>query len=497
MYMKEYIHPLDIKIASLLSDTFHLTSLYPFQQLVITRILEQEGLYGKQLVKRGMQGQLIILPTGSGKSVCFTLTSILINSVILIVYPLLSLLSDQQRRMEELGEHPVIIKGGQTKEERLILFSSITHSSSKIVLTTAEALEQQKVRTMLQSVPIGLMVVDEAHVIALWGMSFRPSYLRLRESVTLLKPHQILAFTATADKNIIAIINKVLSPGKWMHLIKGNIDRENIYYKVIPTLSKIVTLHLLASHVSLRPMIIFFSSRVMCEKVAIELTKRLREPISRYYHARLDKAERASTEKWFFESDNGILCATSAYGMGVDKKNIRSVIHYTLSNDVASFLQESGRGGRDGKPTLSASLVKVGEKLHGDDSFTSIFTHSEQCRRLGMLRLMDSIADHCSGCDVCDHSFIPSPLGEKQILHAIKNAPFRFNKETLSHHLVATSFVPIFRRSPYYGVLKNWRYEDVIEAIQTLITVEKIKIGIKKKLYINIRIKKLEKRIIS
>jgi len=313
--MKDYIHPLDTKIASLLSDKFHLTSLYPFQQLVITRILEQEGLYGKQRVKRGIQGQLIILPTGSGKSVCFTLPALLINSVTLIVYPLLSLLADQQRRMKELGEHPVIIKGGQSKEERLRIFSSITNSSTKIILTTAEALEQPSIRKMLKTVSIGLIVVDEAHVIALWGLSFRPSYLRLNESIEELKPHQILAFTATADTHIISVINKVLSPHKRMHLIKGNIDRENIYYKVIPTLSKIVTLHLLASNASLRPMIIFFSSRKLTELVAIELTKRLGVSVCRYYHAKLKKTERSSTEKWFFDSNDGILFATSAYGI--------------------------------------------------------------------------------------------------------------------------------------------------------------------------------------
>jgi ATP-dependent DNA helicase RecQ len=331
------------------------------------------------------------------------------------------------------------------------------------------------------------MVVDEAHVIALWGLSFRPSYLRLKESIALLHPHQILAFTATADKNIIHVINKVLSPHKRMHQIKGNIDRENIYYKVVPTLSKIVTLFLFASKQSLRPMIIFFSSRKMTEIVACELTKRLKEPICRYYHAKLDKEERENTEKWFFHNDNAILCATSAYGMGVDKKNIRCVIHYTLSNDIASFLQESGRGGRDGKPTYSITLITVGEKLRKDDSYTSIFTESTLCRRKQMLELMDSISDHCSGCDVCDNSFIPSPLGEKQIIGSIKIAPLRYTKYTLAHHLVATPFRIIFPTSPYFGVLTSWKYEEVLKAIQLLIDQGKIAIRIQKKLYVPTR----------
>ncbi|NCB01883.1 MAG: ATP-dependent DNA helicase RecQ, partial [Spirochaetia bacterium] len=481
-----YLHSTDIKINSLLKEKFHLPSLYPFQELVITRILEQEGLYGKERVQRGTTSQLIILPTGSGKSVCFTLPAMLITSITLIVYPLLSLLSDQKRRMEELGESPIIIKGGQSKEERERIFSLIISNQGKIILTTAEALEQPSIQNMLALRPIGLLVIDEAHVIAQWGLTFRPSYLTLTDSILFLKPHQILAFTATADTHIIEVINKVLSPSKRMHEIKGNIDRENIFYKVIPTLSKIVTLNLLASNTSLRPMIIFFSNRDKCEQVAIELTKRLKEPICRYYHAKLDKKERSLTEKWFFESNDGILCATSAYGMGVDKKNIRTVIHYTLSNDVASFLQESGRGGRDGLPTLSITLLSVGESLKSEPLFASIFLTATTCRRKRMAELIQSPIDYCSGCDVCDNSFIPIPLGEKEILKAIKMAPLRFKETSLAHHLVATSYKPIYPFAPYYGVLKGWRIEDVKIAIKLLINIKKIKIGINKRLYIPI-----------
>lgn len=481
--MNDYLHPTDITINTLLRDKFHLPSLYPFQQLVITRILEQEGLYGKERVLRGNTSQLIVLPTGSGKSVCFTLPAMMIHSVTLIIYPLLSLLGDQKRRLEELGEAPVILKGGQSRLEREEIFSSIINSKSKIILTTAETLEQKSVRSMLQRVPIGLMVVDEAHVIALWGLSFRPSYLRLQMSIAILHPHQILAFTATADTHIIKVINKVLSPNKRMHQIKGNIDRENIYYKVMPTLSKIVTLHLLTSIVSLRPLIIFFSSRKMCELVACELIKRLKEPICRYYHAKLDKKEKEEIEKWFFKSNDGILCATSAYGMGVDKKNIRSVIHYSISSDIASFLQESGRGGRDGKPTLSVTLLGKGEILRGDEPFISIFKDSTTCRRKRMLQLMDGELEHCSGCDVCDNSFISSFLGEKEIIQTLRFAPLRYSKETLAHHLVKTPYKPIYPRSTYYGILESWGFEEVTRAIDELIRIHKIRI-LKNRLYI-------------
>ncbi len=493
--MNESSTKIEITIESILKEKFHLSSLYPFQQLVVTRILEQEGLFGNKKVHKGTTSQLIILPTGSGKSVCFTLPAMLINSVTLIVYPLLSLLSDQKRRIESLGEKPVIIKGGQSHADRTKIFNTIRNGEAKILLTTAETLQNQSVLAILSSIPIGLMVIDEAHVIAQWGLTFRPSYLSLRKSIESLTPHQILAFTATADENIIQVINNVLSPSKRMHQIKGNIDRENIYYKVIPTLSKIHTLTHIASTRSLRPLIIFFSNRDLSEKVACELSKRLKEPICRYYHAKLDKTERSHTERWFFESDNAILCATSAYGMGVDKKNIRCVVHYSLSNDVSSFLQESGRGGRDGKLTLSITLYERDEYVRGKQDYASIFFDSSACRRKRLLDLMESPIEHCSGCDVCDRSYISTPLGEKEILRTISLAPFRFSRVSLSHHLVATHYKNIFPYGSNYGLLKDWTVDDVMNSISTLIRAKEICIRWSDKLYIPINKLRLVKRI--
>ena len=472
--MKEYLHPTDRKVHSLLVDTFHLTSLYPFQELVIKKILEQEGHYGEALVKPGVQSHLIILPTGSGKSVCFTLPAMLLSSITLIIYPLLSLLSDQKRRMEELGEHPVILKGGQSAQEREKLFEHLTQRDSHIILTTAEMLENQTIREKLHQLPISLVVIDEAHVIAQWGLTFRPSYLHLKEHILTLPCHQILAFTATSDSYITKVINDILSPRRKMDIIRGNIDRENIYYQVIPTLSKIHTLYQIVKDENFRPAIVFFRSRKGCEQISIELLKRLRAPIIRPYHAKLDPSERKKTEQWFFSHDGAILCATSAYGMGVDKKNIRCVIHWDLSHDVASFLQESGRGGRDGNPFYSITLLTQGENLEVEDDLQEIFIHSNRCRRERLLALMETPLDSCNGCDVCNQTYVEEPLGEREILKAIKLAPLRYTPSSIAHHLCGTTFKPIYIHSPFYKVLSTWTHEELLEAIQTLLKCGKL-----------------------
>ncbi|MDC7244523.1 MAG: RecQ family ATP-dependent DNA helicase [Sphaerochaetaceae bacterium] len=466
--MKDEQSQTDRQIENILQKRFHLDSLYPFQQLVIRDILEQEGLYGEEYVRKGPAGTVVILPTGSGKSVCFTLPAMIIKSVTVIIYPLLSLLGDQMRRMKELGEHPAVLKGGQTEQEREYQFSSIIRGDTHIILTTPEMLEDKRILERLGQLTISLIVVDEAHVIAQWGLTFRPSYIRLRESLQQLRCNHILAFTATSDDRITSVINSILLPHGQMNIIRGNTDRENIYYQVCVTLSKMNTLYNIVKNPRMRPAIVFFRSRKGCEQTAVDLIFRLRMPIVRPYHAKLDRAEREATEKWFFDHPDAVLCATSAYGMGVDKKDIRSVIHWDLSEDAPAFLQESGRGGRDGRQFYSFTLITPLSHDH-TTPLQSVFYDSSRCRRERLMELMGTPIEACSGCDVCNGTFYPKPAGQHEILRAVKSRPLHFTVSTLAHHLGGTSYRPVDTRLPFYSVFSSWTYEEIYEAVETLI----------------------------
>lgn len=190
-------------ILTTLRNRFSLTSLYPFQELVVRTILEKEG-QGKR------NNLLVILPTGAGKSVCFMLPSLIIDGITMIIYPLLSLLNDQKRRIEALGEEVVVLRGGQSTEERESLFATLSSGSASFLLLTCEILEIESMRKRIARLPISLAVVDEAHVIAQWGLSFRPAYLHLGSHIAEIAPNQVLAFTATLDKNNASIIRTYL-----------------------------------------------------------------------------------------------------------------------------------------------------------------------------------------------------------------------------------------------------------------------------------------------
>ena len=187
---------------------------------------------------------------------------------------------------------------------------------TQALLLTCEILEIESVRKRIALLPVSLAVVDEAHVIAQWGLTFRPAYLHLGSHIAKIAPHQVLAFTATLDRANASVIRTYLFQGQNYHTIRGSSDRENIQYRVMRTLSKDLSLRLLLVLPSLRPAIVFFRSRRKTELVAERLREHLEGIEVSSYHAGMEREERERVEQWFYESSSGVLCATSAYGIG-------------------------------------------------------------------------------------------------------------------------------------------------------------------------------------
>ncbi|MDD5075678.1 MAG: RecQ family ATP-dependent DNA helicase [Sphaerochaetaceae bacterium] len=471
---------IDNRIKNVLREKFHLRTLYPYQELVIRTILESARMFGHNEAGSAPKHQLVVLPTGSGKSVCFMLPSLLVNGITIAIYPLLSLMNDQARRMKELGVKCAVFKGGQSTQERNELFRSIEDGSCSFIITNPETLGSASMLSKLCSSPIALIVIDEAHTVVQWGETFRPAYLDLPHIFNELHPDQILAFTATASPQIIDRITDIMFKGRRPHIVLGNPDRPNITYKTLPSICKIHDIERLFKHNIALPAVIFCSTRKRCETVAWELKRRLNPQAIRYYHAGLDKEEREATEKWFYTHPNAILCCTSAYGMGVDKKNIRSVIHYDLSTDAESFLQESGRAGRDNLPTTSIVIMGIEEqtkvkKIANDAPFVqlcTVFMRTDMCRRKSLLKIMGYSEEHCSGCDVCDDNIITEPEGSHEILSLIRCTPFHYTKEQvafiLSGNPIPWRLYEHLSGHPLFGILDNWEPEDIQEGLQSL-----------------------------
>lgn len=408
-------------VAKAAYENFGIKYMFPWQRLVVANILEayeyhkkiaeltpeQKENFDEEDTDSFCKGrQIVLLPTGAGKSLCFQVPALLLDGPSLIIYPLLALMSDQQRRMEEGSLRSVVFRGGQTVEERERNFLKIK-DGAKIILANPEVLKSNELLEQLKTVGIKHIAIDEAHCVSEWGDSFRPAYLGLGDVIKKLNPPIVTAFTATASPKVLARVAEILFENE-AHVVRSESDRQNIHYYVRRAAIKQKEALFLAK-TELRPMIIFCGTRNKTEKMSRELNACFGEGTSKFYHAGLEKSEKDEIEKWFYESKNGVLCATCAYGMGVDKKDIKTVVHLEASATAEAYIQEAGRGGRDGsvaKAILLWSLedsVRYGLYEQGSrEAAMKEFAETTICRRQVLLDALGGEQAVCSGCDLCD-----------------------------------------------------------------------------------------------
>lgn len=446
------------QITALAREHFGIYAVRPFQYLVIKRILEEDK------EEHPHPGMIVTLPTGSGKSLCFMIPTLVVSGLTIIVYPLLALMSDQMRRFEEANISALCLKGGQSKKERAAILTAL--KTARVLITNAETLANLQVLSALLQLPISMIVIDEAHTIQRWGSTFRPALRTLSSLVAHLRPKQILCFTATADEAVISELQTLFFVEEPAHLIQGSSDRENIIYHTYPTLSKTRALNVLLKSPSARPAIVFAPTRALTENLARYWCISNPHLSGRYYHAGLTKETRKAIEEWFFTHPDGVLFATNAYGMGMDKKNIRTVIHYAPPSDALAFLQESGRAGRDG--LAADSIVLLSESDYQSRLF-GLFSQHTTCYRSLLLSMLNEEIEHCSGCDVCRGKRINLREGERAILRTILANPLKYTPYALA--LVLQKKDPT---TLYSGTLSSWRIREIEEAVHHLIKEKRL-----------------------
>ena len=370
--------------------------LYPYQRLVVANTLEPQ---------EESPGQIVVLPTGSGKTLCFLVPASVLPGLTVIVYPLLALMDDQVRRMRASGLSAEVLRGGQPPDERERIFGAVRSGSVRCLITNPEVLAAARVREELSSVAISHFVLDEAHCVSEWGESFRPAYLSVGESIRSLCPSVTTAFTATASPAVLERVRAHIFGDRRPHLIAGNPDRPNIAYYTLRAPSKQFGLASLIGAGMETPGIVFCRSRKRVEAVARDLGGVIGWERVGAYHAGLSPAERSETEEWFMDAPDAVLVATCAYGMGVDKSNVRTVVHYDLPPNVESFLQESGRAGRDGGASTSVVLWNDGDASGASSSERGKqmwdYLHAPGCKREYLMGLLGAASEYCGGCDCC------------------------------------------------------------------------------------------------
>ncbi|MCR5217912.1 RecQ family ATP-dependent DNA helicase [Treponema sp.] len=462
-------------------NSFSISYLYPWQRIVIANIMDSAAREGftdcrpeaeediKSLHGEDSGRQIVLLPTGAGKSLCFLTPALLLKGPTLVLYPLLALMTDQKRRMDEGNLSSVIFRGGQSQEEREENFRKI-REGAKIILANPEVLQDKRLLERLKEVNIAHIAIDEAHCVSEWGDSFRPAYLTLGSIIKELNTRTVTAFTATASPQVLERVSQILFDGN-AHIVRSCSDRPNIHYFVVNAWNKKREAFRLALTEE-KPLIVFCGTRNKAEDMARELAAFYGYDKVKFYHAGMEKEEKDYVEKWFYPSKDGILCCTCAFGMGVDKKDIHTVIHLEASPTAESYIQEAGRGGRNGSIAKAILLWSYNDSIKYEkfkkgsrERILKDFAESKSCRRQVLLDALGGEEAYCDGCDVCLRGG-PAPAAEDALFtfKYIKKHNFLYSRDGLLNSLTREfnkKDSPLLNVSP-------WHSDDVNEIIKQL-----------------------------
>lgn len=307
---------------------------------------------------------LALMPTGGGKSLCFQVPTMVLDGLCLVVTPLIALMKDQVENLYRRDIRAAAIYTGMTAEQQKIALDNCQFGPYHFLYVSPERLESEAFRERLSRLPICLIAVDEAHCISQWGYDFRPSYLRIAEVRDLIRPFQegrrvpVLALTATATPEVVDDIQDKLAFPEH-HVLKKSFARKNLSYVVRHTNKKADEIvHILTKVPG--SAIVYVRNRQRTKELAEYL---IEQGLSAdYYHAGLSPAER-TTKQNAWKSDNvRIMVCTNAFGMGIDKPDVRMVIHHDLPDTIEAYFQEAGRAGRDEKPAFAVLLYDVSDK---------------------------------------------------------------------------------------------------------------------------------------
>lgn len=336
-----------IDLEQVLQEKFGFSTFKPGQKEVIQQLLKKRDT-------------LAVLPTGTGKSLCYQLVGQLIEGTVIIVSPLLSLMDDQVLQLQKKGETNVIALNSSLSffEKQYVL----NHLSDyKFILISPETLTQKEVRKRISELSIALFVVDEAHCVSQWGVDFRPEYTKLANIQAECGYPVTLALTATATPSVKKeIIKQVFSHRESISEVIFSVNRPNIGLIVNQTTEKNETLISYLTQLKNRG-IVYCATRKTAEKVnqVINTQTNLK---SAFYHGGLTAYERSLLQQQFVSNQLDVLCATNAFGMGIDKPDVRFVIHYDCPDSIENYVQEIGRAGRDGQASVAILLYQKGDE---------------------------------------------------------------------------------------------------------------------------------------
>ena len=427
--------PLDTLLtpASILKNTFGYDSFRPLQGEVIENVMAGRDT-------------LAVMPTGGGKSLCYQIPSLLFEGLTVVVSPLISLMKDQVEQLRAYGVPALYLNSSLAPQEYQENMEYVKRGEVRLLYVAPETLLAPRILSLLASVRVDLLTIDEAHCISEWGHDFRPEYRQLVDVRTRFPEAVCLALTATATSRVRQDIRTTLKFSTTNEFI-ASFDRENLYIEVVRKRDPIAQTIEMLERYKEQSGIIYCFSRKQVDELAYVLASKGYSV--RPYHAGLEDSERRRNQEAFIRDDAQIIVATIAFGMGINKPNVRFVIHFDLPKSIEGYYQEIGRAGRDGLPAHCLLLYsysdvaklnyfidqKTGsEKRVAVQHLDAIVRYAEDetgCRRKPLLNYFgESVsADSCSNCDNCTSS--PTPLTDitiyaQKFLSCVRRADEKF-----------------------------------------------------------------------
>ena len=343
-------------LTQVLKDRFNLNSFRPGQEAVINALLQGHSA-------------LAVFPTGGGKSLCYQLPALLFDGLTLVVSPLIALMKDQVDALQTLGINAARLDSSLGKEEIQAIYAALQNGSLRLLYVSPERLKNERFIQRLAQLNISLLAIDEAHCISEWGHNFRPDYLLLADLAKKLRVARVLALTATATPSVAADICKQFSIQP-QHHIQTSFARPNLQLRVTPCSAE-SRMELLLARLHNHPRDAATIIYVTLQKTAEEVAEKINAAGLRaaHYHAGLKDEEREAVQNRFMNGEVPIVVATIAFGMGIDKSNIRAVYHFNLPKSIENYVQEIGRAGRDGNLSL-CEILAVGDDIRVLENFT-------------------------------------------------------------------------------------------------------------------------------
>lgn len=353
----------------------------PLQEDIINSVMSQ-------------QDTLALLPTGGGKSICFQVPAMAMDGICLVVSPLIALMKDQVENLKHRGINAVAIVSGMGKREIDIALDNCIYGPVKFLYLSPERLLSDLVRERVKYMKINMLAVDEAHCISQWGYDFRPPYLHIKDFRAIHPNVPILALTASATEKVqLDIIEKL--DFKTKNIFRKSFERKNLSYAVINQENKLQKLLDVCKGVN-GSGILYVRTR----KDTVELAKYLNQHLipAQYYHAGLDLEERAEKQNAWINDKVKVMVATNAFGMGIDKPNVRFVVHYEIPESLEAYYQEAGRAGRDEKKAYAVVLFQQRDRLSIEKKFEQNFPSPEEIKKIYHF--------------ICNYLQIPFEMGE-------------------------------------------------------------------------------------